>query len=323
LRIPYPATINSSYDRAAFDESATLRFTAIPYTTLFAEGRLQQENLGEKEEMQGEMQGGPEEFLRDTDVTGNLQDWRVGFQSSPWSRFSLGGHYRHYEKETDYDDDLDISNHGDGYPAFIRWRNVITDEIDARVVTRVTSWLKTTFNYKFVTSDYDTETDSVTESIDNDITPGGKVDAAGYQAHILSANATVSPLPLLYLSETFSYRNTRMASFDAGNASIVPYRGDVFSVLTSANYALTQSADLLASYSFSWADYEQNNGAEGLPLGLHYQMHGLVAGISKRLGERISTRLQYGFYLYDEDGSAGGIDYTAHAVFGTVVIRLP
>jgi hypothetical protein len=314
-----PATFNSSYDREAFEEMAGLRFTAIPYTSLFAETRLQQERIGEYEDTVG----GPHDFLRDTDASSDLWDWRAGFNTSPWRRITLSAHYRQYEKETDFEhvrhELLDVY----GYPGFIRWRDVKRDEIAPRLVIHYPDWLKTTFSYKYETSDYRTDTDFVSESAPNDITPGGRLEAADEKAHVYSLNTTFIPWQGLYLSGTFSYQNTRLTAFDNMSPSVVPYRGQVFTALASANYALNKATDLLSTYIYSWADYAQDNFADGLPVGIHYRQHGLTAGVSRRLTDQISAKLQYGFFLYQEPSSGGANDYTAHAVFGTLSIRMP
>jgi hypothetical protein len=313
-----PVTINSSYDRAMVEEAAALRYTGIPFTTLFADARLQQDSVGEAEQQQG----GLHEFLRDTDATSNLRDLLVGFNTSPHRQISLSSHYRWYGKETDFDDQRDQAATGDGYPAFIRWRETTTDEIEARLVIQTTPWLKNTLTYKRVGTDYETETDPVSLLAPGDVTPGGRLQAAEYDADVYSLNATLTPWGRLYLSGTFTYQETRMEAFDNDSPSVVPYRGDVFSVLANANYAFSRKTDLSATYSFSWADYEQSNFADGLPVGLKFQYHAILAGWNRRITPNVSTRLQYGFYHYGEPSSGGANDYTAHAVFASLVIRL-
>ena len=314
-----PVTINSSYDRALVEESVALRFVNIPYTTLFADARIQQDAVGENEQQQG----GAYQFLRQTDAASNLRDIRAGFSTSPWRRISFGSHYRRHEKETDYDDARDQSVNGDGYPAFMRWRDVVTDEVEARLVVQPATWLKTTLGYKFLTTDYKTATDPVSIFAPGDVSRGGGLESANYEAHIYNLNATLTPWRRLYFSGTFSYQDTRMEAFDNNSPSVAPYRGDLFGMLASATYVMSKNTDLTGSYSFSWADYAQNNFADGLPVGMHYQQHGLMAGIVRRITPNISTRVQYGFYHYDETSSGGGNDYTAHAVFATLVVRLP
>ncbi len=305
------ANFSSSYDRTVTEESAVLRYTTIPFTILFAEARLQQEGMGENES-----DGQPYEFARRTDVSGRLQDWRAGFNSSPWRNISFGGHYRRSEKETDFDDKKDDTA---GYPAFIRWRGVTTDEVEARLGTQWASWLKTTVSYKYVQSEYETATDKLS----GDVSPGGKLTAANYDANIYSLNATVTPWHRLYLSGTFSYQDTLTKSFANGDPAIAPYRGNLFSTVVSANYAVSTNTTLQAGYSYSWADYAQKNFSGGLLVGMRYEQHGLAVGLARRISSNISAKLQYGLYNYDEPASGGANNYTAHAVFATLVMRLP
>ena len=309
--ITNPAAFSSSYDRAAIEESVALRYTTIPFTVLYAEARLQQESVGENEQTTG-----PYQFLRRTDASTQLRDWRVGFNTSPWHLVSLNGHYRRYEKETDFDDASDSST---GYPAFIHWRGVTTDEVEARLVTSPNRWLKTTLSYKYVNSDYQTATDFIAA----DVTPGGRQAAANYDAHIYSLNAALTPWRRLRLGTTLSYQATCMTAFANHHPSVAPYRGDLYSALVSASYVVSPATDLHAAYTFSWADYAQNNFNDGLPVGMRYEQHGLTVGLSRRLTRNISTRLQYGFYHYDEPSSAGANNYTAHAIFGTLNVRMP
>ena len=109
---------------------------------------------------------------------------------------------------------------------------------------------------------------------------------------------------------------------DFGNASVVPYKGDNYSVIASANYGLNKITELNCVYSFSRSDYEQNN-FDGVPLGVNYTRHGILAGISRRLTPHLTSTLRYGFYRYLEPSSGGLNDYTAHGIFATLVVKWP
>jgi hypothetical protein len=80
---------------------------------------------------------------------------------------------------------------------------------------------------------------------------------------------------------------------------------------------------LLASYSYSSADFSQNNFAAGLPLGINYQQHAVQAGLTRRLGKNITARLQYGFFHYAEPSSGGANNYNAHSIFGLITLKMP
>jgi hypothetical protein len=82
------------------------------------------------------------------------------------------------------------------------------------------------------------------------------------------------------------------------------------------------NTDLHASYFFSQADYRQHNSAAGLPLGISYERHGALAGVTYRWKPTLTTKLQYGFFDYDEPTTQRVNNYTAHAVFASLTYSL-
>ena len=109
---------------------------------------------------------------------------------------------------------------GNGYPAFIRERDVDQDEVEAKLALRPSRWLKTTFKYQWRGTDYRTATDPSTVTLFDPITfdpiiapqPGGTILAGNYDSHIYSLNATLTPWRRLYLATTFSYTQSRIVS---------------------------------------------------------------------------------------------------------------
>ena len=193
--------------------------------------------------------------------------------------------------------------------------------MEAKVVLHALSWLKTTLKYQLTATDYRTTADPSTRFFPRTPQPGGETLAGNYDASTYSLNTTVTPWRRLYLSGTFSYSDSRLTTGVVDGTSLVPYRGDIYSVVSSANFAVNEATDLHASYTFSRADYGQNNEAEGLPLGIAYDRHGLVAGVRRNFKKNMSTNLQYGFFRW-EPTSGNSSDYTAHAVFATVALSL-
>lgn len=327
-----PTIQSSAIDRAALTEHVGLRYARIPRTVLFAEGRLQQESLGQFEEQPG----GDYPLRRDTDASSELWDFRGGFNTSPWRKISLSSHYRRIEKRTRFDHRMDVVPSpfgdfpGEGYSAFIRDRDTKTDEVEARLSYHWTAWLKTAFSYRLTSSEYWTATDPVAGfdpvtflPIPGYVTPGTRVLAGNYNAHIYSVNAAVRPVRRLSLNTTFSFHDARTVSEANGVASVAPYRGQTHSVLASGNFAWNARTDLLFSYGFSDARYGQDATVRGLPGPFEYEQHGVTAGLRRRISEHVTAALRYGFFLYDEPSSGGFNDYTAHMVFATVNLRLP
>jgi hypothetical protein len=315
-----PALLRSDLDEFSTDEQFSLRYTKIPYTVLFADAHFQQDSLGQYEEQNG----GMDDFLSRTDVTSDRKEYRAGFTVSPWQRISFTAHLKRQDKRSDYDHGLDLVRGfgatfpGEGYPAFLRSRRILTDEAAAKMVVQPARWLKTTLTYQILAADYRTATDPVS----GDVSPGGSLLAGNYDAQVYSANAALTPWRRLTLSSTFSYRRTRTLTAANNLDAVVPYRGNVYSVLTSASYALAPSADLQASYSFSRADYGQNP-ADGLPYGAVYAWHGLQLGLTQRFKKNLTTMVQYAFYNYDEPAAGSLRNFTAHAVFWSLTKRFP
>ena len=86
-------------------------------------------------------------------------------------------------------------------------------------------------------------------------------------------------------------------------------------------YVLTAKTDLTAGYTISTADFQQDNFADGLPVGIHFDLNGLQAGVISRCTKNLTAKLQYGFYKYVEPSSGGANDYTAHAIFVSLNLR--
>lgn len=309
---PVPAALDANHQKHSLQESASLRYTGVPFTSLFAEARLEQETIGTFEEQTGR---GPI-FARDTDAKSDRKDWRVGFYSSPLGTVSLGGHYRQRDKYTEYHDH-EITNSSPGYPGFLRERRIHTHELEAKLTWRPLTWLKTAFTYQIVDTDFDSATERLTNG-----TPGDAIHAGTFNAHVYGLNLILTPASRWSFSGTFNYYDSRSASAHNGVGSVVPYRGDTYSVLANATYMLSTNTDLTASYTFSRADYGQDHFAAGLPLGIEYDWHVAQAGLARRF-RHATANLQYAFYQYAEPSSGGFNDYTAHAVFAILTLHWP
>jgi hypothetical protein len=235
----------------------------------------------------------------------------------------LNAEYKHRRHKSDFDDDIDSSP--TGYSAFIRSRNSETDAVETRLVFRPATWMKTSLSYQFAATDYRTTTDPTSIAFPPPTLnlPAASVHAGKHDSSTYSANVTLIPWRRLSVSTTVSFQESRIVTYDNQSPSVVPYDGNVLSVLTSATFALNNDTDWTATYSFSRARYGQGNFASGLPLGIDYDHHGVQAGLSHRFNSNVTANVQYGFFKYDEPTSGGFADYSAHVIFGALAIRLP
>jgi hypothetical protein len=319
-----PEHFQASTDRSIYTQEAGLRFTKIPFTTLFAEGRLEQETLGQTEQETGDLTP----FLLQTDAESALEDFRAGFNTSPWRRVSLSAQYRQYDHHSDYNNPIKESGGKpfEGYPGFILWRDVLSQEAEAKLSLQPAPWLKTSLSYQWLENNYHTATDSLSETVPGlpgGISPGGSLLAGNYQAQTVALNATLTPWRRVFLSTTFSYQNARTVTVANDSPSVAPYQGDIYSAIVSASYVLNQKTDLTASYSLSLANFAQDSSADALPLGIKYQQHALQVGIKRQIGKGKSLSLYYSFYHYDEPSSGGFNNFNAQAVFAMLSFQIP
>ena len=319
-----PEQNHSDWDRASFSQDIGLRFTKIPFTTLFADARLEQDDVGQFEEQDG----GLTPYLRDTDVRSRLIDTRVGFNSSPWRRLSLSGTYRRYDNRTDYNNNLkeSLGQFFEGYPAFITQRDLLSDDAQSKLAFQWVAWLKTSLTYEWQENHYRTTTDPVSDLLTGapgGTSPGGNLLAGTYDAHITSLNAVLTPWRRFFLSSTLAYQHARTVTAANASPSVSPYAGNIYSIICSGDYALNAKTDLIVAYSFSTADFAQKNLTAGLPLGIDYHQHTLQAGLKRQLGKGKTINVQYRYYRYDEPTSGTINNFEAHGVFATLNCRLP
>ena len=312
-----PATLQSDYDQNTVSETVGLHYTKIPFTALFADARLEQESIGQSD---SDIQP-TQSFMENPSFHSELTDLRAGFNTSPWQWASLSSHYRRYENDSHYDTNQ-VPVPAGGYPGFISKRDVVTDEVEARLVTRVSARVKTTLTYRMNSTQYkETTRDAFTTTPPAIISPGGSVLAARDNSYNYSFGATVIPQRRITLNGTFSYENSGITTM--GNGLIPSYKGDIYSVLFGGTYMMTHNTDLSLNYGFSMADYNQGTLAfsQPPPVGIRYQQHAVHATLSRRINQNLSVRLQYGFYYYNEPPAEGVNDYRAHTVFATLNYR--
>ncbi|MFW6324502.1 MAG: hypothetical protein ACOC0U_05500 [Desulfovibrionales bacterium] len=191
----------------------------------------------------------------------------------------------------------------EGYPAFILDQDLETDELDVKLTYRPSTRIRTSFSYQFVSTEFETETDTE---------PPSSVESGNYDANVYSLGLSVMPVARFYLTGVVTYRDIRTHGFDNGVDSVVTYEGDVISFTGNAVYAVTEKTDLEFGYIFSRSENSRDNEESGLPLLLDHIRHRLLATASHNLTENLSLLFRYGFYAYDEDSNLGIDDYHAH-----------
>jgi hypothetical protein len=308
-----PAPLRGDINQAQAEESAVLKYDAIPFTIVSAEARLLQESLRQTES-EG---GGPYTFGQNIDAGIETTEFRTGFSTSPWQAVSFGVDLKRRETVNNYGNPA-FSGIG-AYPGFVLEHDFTTDEAAAKLSIRPAGWVKVMLTYQVDSTDYDLQG----QPYAGGISTGGLGQSGVYNAHVYGANVFLTPWRRVTLNGSFNYYDSRIRTAVEGLPAVAPYTGGTFLANGQAAYALNKRNDLKAGYTFSQSNFGQDNSAAGLPLGLDNTFHSVTAGIVHKLKGNKSISLEYGFYRYQEPTSGGENNYEAHMIFATFRMRWP
>jgi mono/diheme cytochrome c family protein len=321
LQLALNTPAGSSLDEFKASQQANFRFTKIPFTVVSGAAQVSEESVSEYQEED------PVEFMRDTAADNRHYNVQLGLSSSPWRAWEFSAQVRRDDSKTDYNELLDIYNGipgpSNGYPAFILNRDIRSDIFETKVVWRPSLWLKTTLTYQLTATRYSSKTDPAYNlGLMEEVSPGGPILDGIYDQQTYGLAVTVTPVRRLYFTGAFTYGFSHAFTADNGDPSIAPYRGDIYTLNAAATYALDSKSSLQAAYSFSSADYTQNNAAAGVPLGLDYFRRDLTISLTRKFNPRLAGSLRYAFSQYSEPGGGNGNDYLAHGFFCFVTYKM-
>ena len=323
---PYfqPGTVSANQDRTEYSENFDAQFNRLPHTVLFAEGRLRQQSVGQFDELNAVNPGTPstpdlDNFQQRTDALNHSYDGRAGFTMSPWTWVEWGAHVRRRDSSTGYNHLVDDSPFkGQGYPAFVRHRDIAMNEIEGRLVLRPVFWFSARLTYQWNMSDYSTTTDPLSGGF----SPGGPIFDGRTESDNFGLNLTLTPAQCFYFSGSFTFGYSRTTTTAAASPEVVPYFGNTYTVGASAGFRLNAKTDLKTTYTFSQSIYGQNNTA-GVPLGLDFARHELFVSLTRQLTKNLSGALHYQFSRYSEPSSGNVDNFTAHGIFASFTYKWP
>lgn len=308
-----PVTVNSSLSRRRWSELVNARFTGIPFTVVFAEARLDQEDGSQFEEELGNLPAPL--LLRDTDFSGNRGNWKVGLQISQWSFASLNLQYLGLFNNDDYNH-LPVADpvSSQGYSAFIRERNINGDGFRATLALRPCRSLNARLKFEQNETQYFVNTDPVTFTG----SPGGEINSGNTRGYQYEANVTFKPWRRLGLGASAGYLESETSTEANDIPSVSNYAGHSWWARGTAAFALSNRDDLFVSYEYWRSDFAQAQYVAGLPLGSDFSRHTLQLALTRRWSTKLKSAFRYGFYDYNDPASGGARNYTAHAVFATL-----
>jgi hypothetical protein len=110
---------------------------------------------------------------------------------------------------------------------------------------------------------------------------------------------------------------------DNGDASLVPYEGNVVTFNAAATYALNPKTSLQLAYNISRANYSENDTVSGIPAGLDYLRQDVVISLARKLTKHWSGVLRYEFSQYNDPGGGNLDNFTANGIFASLVFQWP
>ncbi len=314
-----PTTLMANYNEKSATETLEARYTKIPFTALFFDVRLNQDSIGQNT---SDLQP-TGNYVENVAFSSEMKDIRLGFSTSPWRTVSFTADYRRYENDSHYPPNTPAQPPG-GYPDYFRSRELITDEVEAKLVARPCNWLKTTLSYEYQTTDFRDDANPAFDPPTHTVfAPGGYTLTGRSDSQIYTISAILTPHPRVYIDASFSYQPNKTTTANSGNPALPPYKGDTYSAEVSGTYVLSQTTDFTLTGIFSDADYGQRSSTLITPVDIRYQQYGLMAGLNRRFTKNLSGGLQYGFNYYHEPSSGDANDFRAHTVFATINYRLP
>jgi|GEM_PF-760544 len=303
----------TDYKKRSLEEEIGLRWTAIPFTTVFAEAKLGQEQSEVYMDMNTNVAVVALHRVRNhTEVNTQTRDFKVGFNSAPLPRMTLSAHYLHGNRDDNFD----------GYTANLAsfaWQGTETDELAAKLTLRPCPKVSMSFKYQYLLMDI------ATMSLATNMAAGKyfATDSGRHEANIYTFSTTVTPVPRLYVTGLFQYQDSYTASQYFNTTMIAPYRADVYTMAATAGFALDNKTDLTAEYAFTYTDNFNSdvNYNGGYNFGLDSRRHGIQVGVRRQLAKNVVGSLRYGYFEYVEDSSGGINNYRANVVTASCGIR--
>ncbi|MBN1848136.1 MAG: hypothetical protein JW932_06075 [Deltaproteobacteria bacterium] len=294
------AVISTQSKKDGLEETAGIRYTGLVYTTAYVEGKWVQSGTDLSET---EVEDGVLGFRRQTDAEVNREQYSFGINTSPFRNSTFSVRYREGRRNNDYNHVADTEP---GYSAFITDQTINKDDVSVRWTLRPASMLQWSLSYRFLTVEMETRSDTGAS---------GSILSGAYEANVYSTGFTLTPHSKIYFTGRFSYHDAETTSFQNNIPSVLTFKGDVFEMLLTSGFAVNRHTNLNVEYLFSRSENFENYSSDGLPFGLNNKRNGVLASLSRSIGEKIVIGLRYAYYRYDEENIREVDNYEAH-LFG-------
>lgn len=204
---------------------------------------------------------------------------------------------------------------GDRYPGYITHQDYETNDFNLRVSYAPMLNVHTTTRYDYQESKIKTQEIGL-----------AFIDSANVKSNVLSETVTWNPLERLYVqgSGSLIYDRTTTPAHDlTGNAAGIVMNSDnnYWNVDVSSGYAVSQTADLSASYSYYRANNYSDNSARSVAYGAAFTNQLLSLTWSQRISASMNYTVRYSYGDYVDPTSGGNNNFRANMIYGRVQYR--
>jgi hypothetical protein len=320
-----PVRYASGLDLTSIEGNFQLAFSGLKNTVLTAGTRLRNQESDYREESHIDSDWGGDGFMRESDESGQMTQHRFGFIWSPDSSWFARGGYRWRDSQSSFDHPVDldsVNEQGNGYPAFINFRQDQGAVIDLGLTWRGHSkwipslrWERYSTDYKLGTLKFDDPWGELGHA-------GGSHLSGEHQSDVFSLTYTSNLMPRAIMSTSLGYTDTWAGTIEAEQIGLQPYEGDVWFYVDQFTYVFNSETDMTLSWSYHHANYGHHNLPETIAYGLEAERYGFKCGVRHRIGQMAVFNLEYGWFSNNEPSSNHVNDYKAHMILATLRVDL-
>lgn len=226
----------------------------------------------------------------------------------------LGGYYKINDYDYDHSFDDTLNSSGNRYPAYLVMQSFETWDGNLRVTWRPLATLTLVSRYEYQVSTIDTKPDAISGL--------RRTETSEMTSHIFAQNVSWTPWTRLYLQAGVNYvwSETETPTSDYTQA-VLDAQNNYWTLNFNSGLVLDDKTDLNVGYFYYRADNFDDNSADGLPLGMGAEEHGVTATLTRRINKNLRVTLRYGYFHYDEESAGGRNDYEAHIVSSSLQYR--
>ncbi len=286
-------------------ESATLRYNAIPKTTLYTEIEGEQTRnwlTEERDSIAGEsIAATGEQLARETLTHISKTVWTVGARIVPTKTLNMTMQYKHKWEDNDYDDIIDTPGSA-SKSAFIDDMRLKSDDVATHISWKPFSRIETGFRYKLSDNIY-------LPRFENQVAQKSEM-----LSNIFTYDLNLQPIDPWFLTLSFSQDFSKVSTPAASNLSpqLPGFTSNVKSYLASSSYVVNDKLNVTNTYQYSFADNFGDLQSSGHFYGAAFKRYDIGLGLQWSPQKDMMIEPRYAYNYYADNKDVGGSNYSAN-----------